>query len=67
MQTQPLLTAYLCFPPEVAHVALENRIYWETIITQPIGSVVVTLLTPLWKGLPTLHWPTGRSLKSWPP
>jgi predicted DNA-binding transcriptional regulator YafY len=56
MQAQPLLTAYLRFPPEVAHVAVENRIYWETINTQPDGSVIATLLTP------NLEWAASTAL-----
>ena len=34
------------FAAEFAHIALENRAYWETLAHQADGSVIVTMTTP---------------------
>jgi len=38
--------ARLRFGPEAAVVALDNRVYWETLEEQPDGAVVVTFAAP---------------------
>jgi predicted DNA-binding transcriptional regulator YafY len=43
---QPTVRARLRFRPESALVALDNRIYWESLEEQPDGAVVVTLAAP---------------------
>ncbi|MCI0649474.1 MAG: YafY family transcriptional regulator [Chloroflexi bacterium] len=36
----------LCFAPETALLALDNRAYWDTFEEQPDGSIIVTFATP---------------------
>ncbi|HMR67235.1 MAG TPA: YafY family protein [Anaerolineae bacterium] len=36
----------LAFTPDVALVALDNQAYWDTLETQPDGSIIVTFTTP---------------------
>jgi predicted DNA-binding transcriptional regulator YafY len=43
---QPAVRARLRFGPEAAVVALDNRVYWETLEEQPDGAVVVTFAAP---------------------
>ncbi len=50
----------LRFAPAVAHLALNNRLAWETVETQPDGSVRVAL------SLPDLIWATSFTLSYGP-
>ena len=47
---QPGITVRLRFAPHGAHVALTDRVYWQSLDPQPDGAVLVTFLTPdlLW-------------------
>lgn len=56
LQAQPQVTARLRFIPEAERVALESRAYWETIVEQSDGSVLVTYIAP------TLEWAASTAL-----
>jgi predicted DNA-binding transcriptional regulator YafY len=55
-QSQPQVTACLRFSPEMAHLALENRVYWETLEPQPDGAILVTFQSP------SLEWAASTAL-----
>jgi len=48
--TQPRVQVRLCFTPEAALMALDDRAFWETVEEQPDGSVIVTF------AMPSLEW-----------
>ncbi len=43
---QPTVRARLRFAPELAVVALDNRMYWESMQEQPDGGMLVTFAAP---------------------
>lgn len=45
-QSEPAVRARLSFAPRFAEVALDDRLQWETVETQPDGAVVVSLVVP---------------------
>jgi predicted DNA-binding transcriptional regulator YafY len=46
----------LRFLPEWVHVAYDNRYDWETMVTQPDGSLLVTFTSP------DIHWASNTAL-----
>jgi predicted DNA-binding transcriptional regulator YafY len=55
-QFQPQMKARMRFAPQAAHVALENRAYWDDIEEQPDGSLIVAFSAP------TLEWAASTAL-----
>ncbi|MCD4752851.1 MAG: YafY family transcriptional regulator [Anaerolineaceae bacterium] len=53
---QPRVRVRLCFTPEAALTALDDRANWDTVDEQPDGAVVVTFAAP------TLEWPVRVAL-----
>lgn len=60
MQNQPQIIARLRFEPEAANIVAGNHSYWQTIETQPDGSVEVTFPSP------TLEWAASTALSYGP-
>jgi predicted DNA-binding transcriptional regulator YafY len=49
-KSQPQIQIRLRFDPQGAHLAQSNRTYWESMETQPDGSILVTM------NVPELNW-----------
>jgi predicted DNA-binding transcriptional regulator YafY len=45
-QGTPQIQVRFRFDPRFSHLALYNRVYWESFVENPDGSVDVTLTTP---------------------
>lgn len=55
-QAQPQVTARLHFTAEAAHIVTQGQAYWETVETQPDGSLVVVFPAP------NLEWAASTAL-----
>lgn len=56
MQNQPQIKVCMVFAAQAAFVALTNRAYWESIVEQADGSVMVSMLAP------DLYWAASSVL-----
>jgi len=55
-RSQPQIQVKMRFAPQVTHVALTNRSYWDKLEQQPDGTIIVTLTTP------DLNWAASSAL-----
>lgn len=55
-ESSMLVRARIRFAPEAAHIAMENRAYWDAVDQQPDGSVTITMSTP------DLQWAASTAL-----
>jgi len=55
-QSEPAVRARLRFEARFAQVALDDRLQWETVETQPDGGVIVTL------AVPDLEWAASTAM-----
>lgn len=55
-KAQPQIQAKMRFIPEGAHIAHYNRAYWDSLQTEPDGSVLVTM------SVPDLNWAVSNVL-----